>query len=442
MTLSTRLAIPTFSLLTLLGVGGCTQSYNGALGFGLPDRQDSAYAAESRESRSAMTPPRQGRDSIARFDDQTNRGTASRRPVAYPSEPVQASASAAAPSERPEVSLASRSVVGSARLFGEFRGPVKASSGTSLDNLQQVTFSDVGGDFDPDSDADGTLLVFASTRHSEQPDLYWKKMGAVPATRLTEDPGQDVMPDVSSDGKMVVFASDRSGSWDIYLMEIGAKTAIRLTDDLAEEVHPSFSPDGRHVVYSSFNEQNGTWELVVIDTNNPGVKTFLGPGLFPSWSPVDNRIVYQRARERGDRRFGIWMLEYVDGQSTLPTELAASSNAAAITPDWSPDGKYIVFTTVVDPGTAGVEAEAGPTDIWLMKADGSGRTRLTGGRFENLLPTWGGDGLVYYVSDRSGTGIQNIWAVRPDQALRLVQTDETKLGDAGTSVGPGLPGAP
>ncbi|QDU72329.1 TolB family protein [Mucisphaera calidilacus] len=442
MTLFTRWSILTSSLLTLLLVSGCSQSYNGALGFGHGAEYDPAYAQSNREAGSVVREPvgpRRSQDTIARFDDQ-------QAPKARPARPSgTASASATGDYGKSTVELAAdrtpQGGVSSSRLFGEFGGTsARQIEGASTDNIQRITFTTEGGDFDPDIDAEGTFVVFASTRHSEQPDLYYKKLGASSATRLTEDPSRDVMPDISPDGKLVVFASDRSGSWDIYMKEIGARTAIRLTDELTEEVHPTFSPDGRFVVYSSFNEQNGEWELTVIDINNPGVKTYLGPGLFPSWSPVDNRIVFQRARERGDRRFGIWVIEYVNGQSTLPTELAASSNSAAITPDWSPNGRHIVFTTVVDPGTQGQQA-AGPTDIWLMTSDGSGRSRLTAGRFENLLPTWGSDGQVYFVSNRAAAGVQNIWAVRPDQALRLVPAQEAKLGDAGR-VGPPLPGAP
>ena len=36
---------------------------------------------------------------------------------------------------------------------------------------------------------------------------------------------------------------------------------------------------------------------------------------------------YQRAREKSSRYFGIWVLDYIDGEGRHPTQIAASANA-------------------------------------------------------------------------------------------------------------------
>ena len=104
--------------------------------------------------------------------------------------------------------------------------------------------------------------------------------------------------------------------------------------------------------------------------------------------------------------------------------MAVSANAAAINPQWSPDGRQIVFATVFDPpgtpGNMGVApgtpansaARPSQADIWVMNADGTGRTNLTRSRFLNVQPTWGRDGSVYFVSDRAQGGLENIWSIR------------------------------
>ncbi|WP_428386937.1 TolB family protein [Mucisphaera sp.] len=430
--------------VAMLAMGGCTQHYNGALTFGVPDRAQNDYDEFSQAHRNMLaeerSPARRG-DRAAIFEENPRQQTIRpvSRPVVVPSAgESEGGAGFELISDRGQTAPAVRA----SRLFGELgsSGAGQGSGVAGTGNLVRVTFTSEGGDFDPAIDVAGQAMVFASTRHSQNPDLYYMESGSSAVTQLTTDPANDEMPDISPDGTKVVFTSDRSGSWDLYIKEIKGQTAMRLTDDAAVDIHPSFSPDGRRVVFSSLNQRTGDWELVLIDVENPANKIFLGPGLFPSWSPVDNRIVYQRARQRGDRRFGIWVISVEGDQATQPTELAASSNAAAITPDWSPDGEHIVFCTVVEPGGLEVD-ETGPKDIWLMRADGSGRTQLTGGQYENLLPAWGSDGLVYFVSDRAGLGTQNIWGVRPDQALRLAPVPETQLGDAsqGGSGGPGTP---
>ena len=46
-------------------------------------------------------------------------------------------------------------------------------------------------------------------------------------------------------------------------------------------------------------------------------------------------------------------------------------------PDWSPDGKYILFS--------GYDQQSGRGGVWLMRADGSERRRLFAG---GVTPVW------------------------------------------------------
>ena len=306
--------------------------------------------------------------------------------------------------------------------FGELddQRPAKASPLDTQGNLRRVTFTTEGADFDVEVDPTGRYLAYASTRHRQTSDIYLQRVNGTAVTQLTTDPADDVMPCISPNGRQVAFASNRAGTFDIYLMDIGGGPAIKLTDDGAQNIHPSFSPDGRYIVYCSRGSQSGVWELVGIDVNSPAQRHIIGHGLFPVWSPTTNKIVYQRARERGSRWFSVWTLEVSEqGEALRPTEIAASANAAVITPEWSPDGRNIVFCTVLDP-TADSPAGA-KADIWICNADGSGRARLTHGNYGNLYPTWSPDGAVYFVSNRGVDAVENVYAVRPDQAVYLAR---------------------
>lgn len=308
--------------------------------------------------------------------------------------------------------------------YGQFashtpQGPAQDTMG----NVQRVSFTTEGADFDPEIDPTGKWLVFASTRHNTTADIYYKRIDATAVTQLTNDPSNDVMPAVSPDGKKIAFTSDRSGNWDIYMMDAAGGQPVQLTNDPAHEIHPTFAPDGTQVAYCRFGEQSGRWELVIVDLSNPSTKRFIGYGLFPSWSPSGKHIVFQRARERGTRWFSIWTIELVNGEAMRPTEIAASGNAAAITPAWSPDGKQLVFSTVVD-GAAGGSAADRPqqADIWMVDLDGRNRINLTHSRYTNLQPTWAADGTIYFASNRAGHDTENIWALSPDRAQMLAQS--------------------
>lgn len=306
-------------------------------------------------------------------------------------------------------------------VFGEVAGmnPERMSAYQASENLVQITFTNEGSDFDPDIDRTGQWVAFASTRHRKNADIYIQKIGGTSVRQLTQSTGNDVMPCFSPDGRTVAFSSDRGGSWDLWLTTLDGGHARQLTNGPSQDIHPSFSPDGRRIVYSSWGARSGQWELWVVDVENPANKQHIGYGLFPKWSPTDNRILFQKPRQRGQRWFSVWMIELEDGEARRPTELVASSNAAAITPTWSPDGRHVVFTTVSNPDNH--QGAPNHADIWLMDVDGKRRVNLTQNRYANLQPIWSVDGTIYFVSNRGAGGVETIWALRPRDAMHLVE---------------------
>lgn len=280
-------------------------------------------------------------------------------------------------------------------------------------SLRQHTFAEVGGDNDADVDATGRRIVFSSTRHNMNPDIYIKSVDGVAVTQLTGDPGADIQPTFSPDGLRVAFASDRTGQWDIWIMSVEGGQPIRVTDSAADEIHPSWSADGERLVFCSRAAQGGQWELWITEAQSGASRVFIGYGLFPEWSPVGEKIVYQRARERGTRRFSIWTLTLVDGEPRYPTELAASEHHAFTLPTWSIDGARMAFSSVAE-WPAEVTAMGGPQvtyDIWVMSADGRGKARLTDGHTVNFAPAFSPDGRIFFTSDRGGS--ENVWSLQP-----------------------------
>lgn len=298
-------------------------------------------------------------------------------------------------------------------MFGEIGGSrVSNYFPRSTISLRQHSFTEVGADEDPDLDSTGKEIVFASTRHNVRPDLYIKSVDGVAVTQLTSDPGSDVQPAFDPSNRRVAFASDRAGTWDIWIVSVDGGQAVQVTQGLAEDVHPSWSPDGTKLVYCSLPPGSGQWELWIVDVGAGSSRKFIGYGLFPEWSPSGNTILYQRARERGGRWFGIWTLTLVDGEPRYPTELAWDPQVAFTLPTWSPDGTWIAFVAVRTRASSnGSQVVTGPSDLWVMTADGRGRVRLTDGFAASTAPTYAPDGRIFFVSDR--TGHKNIWSLTP-----------------------------
>ncbi|HRP62321.1 MAG TPA: DPP IV N-terminal domain-containing protein [Phycisphaerales bacterium] len=308
------------------------------------------------------------------------------------------------------------------RLYGEF----SPTDGQNLSqpegrgSLSQVSFATEGSCFDPAVDRTGTRIAFASTMHREASDLYIKAVNGSTVTQLTSDPGDDAMPAFDPSGQRIAFASNRAGKWDIYITTIDGAPPVQVTNDADNEIHPTWSPDGTMIAYCKLSSQSGRWEIWVAKVDSPGVRHFLDYGMFPRWSPdvASNKILFQRPRQRGSRLHGIWTIDFVNGEARNPTEIVSPANAATINPSWSPDGRRIVFVTVLDPDSD-TSARPDQSDVWVINVDGTGRLKLTDSQFGNFQPVWSTDGRIYFVSNRSGT--DNIWAASMDRSLELMR---------------------
>jgi TolB protein len=319
-------------------------------------------------------------------------------------------------------------------VLGEFDGTQRNSpSAFGQVGFQQHTFNTEGADGDVAVDPTGKWIAFSSTRHSEHSALYLQRSNGVSVTQLTGDESDAANPAFSPDGKQVAFSSNRGGNWNIYTMEVDGRNVTQITNGLSQDMHPSFSPDGTRLVFSSLAKSN-QWELWTI-TLATSERRMIGYGLFPSWSPdkTMDRIAFQRPRQRGSHFFSVWTLDLIDGEARRLTEITASGNAAIVSPAWSPDGKKLAFTTIVEPKRTADGKTAGQQDVWIVNVDGTGRRRLTDGNGTNLTPYWAVDNRVYFVSDRGGNPA--VWSVQagpapaPVAAASVTRSEENKASE-------------
>lgn len=303
-------------------------------------------------------------------------------------------------------------------------------------NTARVSFSEEGADFDPCVSRNGDKIVFASTQHRTTADLYIKKVNSKTVTQLTSGGSDNVMPDISPDGERIAFATNRNGSWDIFVMPITGGQAVQISNDVTDELHPSWSPDGRSLVFCKLGETSGRWEMWVANVQNPASPTFIGYGLFPRWCPVAgtgtdgaDKILFQLSRERGNRSFGLWTLEFGNGVASNPTEVASEPSKAYINPTWSPDGQWICYAEIPanSPDAPARNARSGATtsrlpamaSLWMIGADGTGKVNLVGGSGASLMPTWSHDGTIFFVSNRGGA--ENIWSLNSAGAIKAAR---------------------
>ena len=178
--------------------------------------------------------------------------------------------------------------------------------------------------------------------------------------RITNTPQQERNVKFSPDGRTIYYSTERGNSWDIYKASIDRKeepyfyTSTVLKEEPvvateAEEFQPELSPDGKEIAY--LEERN---ILKVYNIATKKSRTIVPKGVNYSYSDGDQYYT------------------------------------------WSPDGKWLAFTSA--------EGRWPSLDVALMKADGSGeRLNLTNSGFFDVQPKWifGGKALLWG-TDRDG----------------------------------------
>jgi TolB protein len=330
---------------------------------------------------------------------------------------------------------------GDVNLFGEMKGVrVSQVRPNGEANFQQHTFVEQGYDADVAVDATGKFIVFASTRDNEHTNLFLQRTDGAAVVQLTAGTADDANPSFSPDGRQIAFSSTRAGNWQIFLMTVDGKSVTQVTTDTMQAIHPTWSPDGNRLAYCALGSKSGQWELWTINLQS-NEKRMIGYGLFPNWSPSRDidRIAFQRPRQRGSRWFSLWSLDLIDGEATHVTEVVLSSNAAVVSPSWSPDGTRLAFATVMDPNKELPPHSRGRTDIWIVKADGTERQRITDGIGINLTPCWAADNRIFFVSDRGGA--ECVWSARgePNRVFTADAKKEPARQQAADAKDPGGP---
>ncbi|HLY74246.1 MAG TPA: hypothetical protein VKU80_09020, partial [Planctomycetota bacterium] len=136
----------------------------------------------------------------------------------------------------------------------------------------------------PAPSKDGAFFAYATTEFGPKLQIAMRETFDASPMQITSNSGDNLFPAVSPDGKHIAYASNRDGNWDIFVSRIDAPGSVtQVTFEPGDDIAPSWSPDGRKLVYSSKTD-SGVWQIVIVDVGTR-IKTFLGAGIFPDWSP-------------------------------------------------------------------------------------------------------------------------------------------------------------
>jgi YD repeat-containing protein len=271
------------------------------------------------------------------------------------------------------------------------------------------------GDSYPAFSPDGKTLAFLRASSRATTDLYLLNLdGDATPRRLTFDNTSILGLAWTSNGREIVFASRRGGSiFSLWRIPAAGGNPERLPTIGQSVISPAISRQGNHLVYTETLDDQNIWRLEWDAAGRVGAATSLISSTQgdngPDYSPDGRKVVFASNRSGG---FGIWIC---DSDGANPAQLIDRGPYLTGTPRWSPDGRWIAFDSRSN--EAGYEGNA---DIYLISAEGGQPRRLTNDQAEDVAPSWSRDGKwIYFGSTRSGA--MQIWKVPVEggQATRV-----------------------
>jgi Tol biopolymer transport system component len=165
---------------------------------------------------------------------------------------------------------------------------------------------------------------------------------------------------------------------------------------------PSAPKNGR-IVFQRFDPSLGATRLYTVAADGSGLRAVTRPASLadvdsqPDWSPDGRRILFRRIENVGrpDERVDLYVVG-ADGRG-LRNLTRSSCTGLCVSneePAWSPDGKRIAFVRTIGPVPPGRQPRI--VGIFVMNADGTRVRQLTQRRgasvTEDHAPSWSPDG--------------------------------------------------
>jgi TolB protein len=242
---------------------------------------------------------------------------------------------------------------------------------------------------------DGKEIAYVS-RRTGTGDIWVTPVAGGAPRQLTRDIRNDLSPVWSPDGKWIAFVSQRGRQTDLWVVPAAGGAEIRVTDDAAEEGNIQWVGKSEVLAYHTGIAGQAIWTISVEDGKERRLTADSLRVVNPFPSPDGKEVVYQVLRGGG-----------VSDLQVMPMAGGAARTLVEGTwnnfgPNWSPDGKFIVF----------LSNRSGNVDLWVVSAAGGEPRQLTDFSTDENNPEWSRDGaFVYFMSSHDAAPFSDVWKV-------------------------------
>jgi len=301
-------------------------------------------------------------------------------------------------------------------------------------------------------------IAYVDTLSSTPLTVY--EPGDATSRHLETQPRAVLGPAFSPDGGSIAWVpGGPAAGFDVNAINAdgGNPRPLAATPNVPES-EPAYFLDGSQIAYlrSNTDQEGGDIWAMNADGSNQHV-LIATPNLIesePAPSPDGHHIAYTFSRGAFEQHIAVTDLDTGSfTQLTKPSDSdpAATQGGDEFGPVYSPDGQKIAFARV---GTSG---QSFLNSVWIMNADGSGQTRLTGDDVSVQSIAWSPDGQHLLLSAQNGgtpfpisgpTGERHLdlYEISPDGSNLTVLPNTRNADDADWqrqihSVGKGCNGA-
>lgn len=269
---------------------------------------------------------------------------------------------------------------------------VMNADGTGQKLLTPFTASDSDGAWSPD----GSKIAFTSGKPLGSTGIFVMTARGLQRVNVSKPSAHqyDHYPAWSPDGSKIAFGrteflaaggvtdtiwsmnADGSGQTMLAEAEGPATTGVFAGG-------PRWSPDGSKIAFSRDSD------VFVMNADGSGQTNLTNTSdrdAGPVWSPDGSKIAFTRSN-------GNWLTDEIyvmnadgSGETRLTNDSVRDTDYV-----WSPDGSKLLFTNGI-PTCSGPGCPPNTNEIYVMNADGSGKTKLTDNDVQDSQPAWSADG--------------------------------------------------